>query len=170
MTSNANGLAMGDAGSYRAAEDAMRMAGIDADSPVQFVGHSQGGMVAAGLIASGDYNAQGLFTVGGVVSQGLVTDSVPWLAIEHTDDLVPALGGTRTAPNAVLVRREALAGAPIPSDTLLPAHELTRYRETAALVDASEDGRTAAVLARLNQLGSGATAVTSSLFYARRVP
>jgi hypothetical protein len=127
-------------------------------------------MVAAGLVASGDYNAQGLFTVGGVVPQGLVTDAVPWLAIEHTDDLIPALGGTRVAPNAVLVRREAFAGTPIPSDTLLPAHELTRYRETAALVDASHDGRSGAVLAKLNQLGTGATAVTSYRYFARRVP
>ena len=170
MTSNAAGLSMGDAGSYRAAEEAMRMAGIDANSPVQLVGHSQGAMVAAGLVASGEYNARGLFTVGGVVPQGLVPDGVPWLAIEHTDDLVPALAGTRSAPEAVLVRREALAGAPIPSDTLLPAHELTRYRETAALVDASKDGRTSEVLSRFNQLGTGATEVTSYSFLARRVP
>ena len=170
MTSNVNALAMGDAGSYRAVEEAMRLAGITADSPVQFAGHSQGGLVAAALAGSGDYNTQGLFTVGGVVSQNLVPDGVPWLAIEHTDDLVPALGGNRSAPDAVLVRREVFAGETVPSDVLLPAHELSRYRQTAALVDGSDDGRTGGVLAKLNRLGSTAGAVTTTRYLATRVP
>lgn len=169
MTSNVEGLSMGDAGSYRALEEAMRLAGIDADSPVQFVGHSQGALVASAAAASGDYNTQGLFTVGGVVSQRLVPEGVPWLAIEHTDDLVPALGGNRTAPDAVLVRREVFAGATVPGDTLLPAHELVRYRDTAALLDGSRDGRSGPVLDRLNQLGSGADSVTTTRYLARRL-
>src|SRR5690554_7899464 len=89
MTSNVHTLSMGDAGSYRAAQEAMRLAGIDATTPVQFVGHSQGALVASALAGSGDYDARGLLTVGGVVSQSLVPEGVPWVAIEHTDDLVP---------------------------------------------------------------------------------
>ncbi|MEX1080094.1 MAG: hypothetical protein WED09_13410 [Homoserinimonas sp.] len=168
MTSNVQGLSMGDAGSYRAVEEAMRLAGIDPDSPVQFVGHSQGGLVAAALAGSGDYNARGLLTVGGVVSQGLVPEGVPWLAVEHTDDLVPALGGNRTAPDAVLVRRRAFAGETVPNDSLLPAHELTRYRDTAAMLDDSRDGRSGELLNRLNELGGNAEAVTTTRYHARR--
>ncbi|HEU4808083.1 MAG TPA: hypothetical protein VFT01_07450, partial [Homoserinimonas sp.] len=170
MTSNVNALSMGDAGSYRAAEEAMRLAGIDSASPVQFAGHSQGALVASALASSGDYNAQGLFTVGGVVSQRLVPEGVPWLAIEHTDDLVPALGGNRVVPDAVLVRRQLFAGEVVPSDTLLPAHELSRYRETAALLDGSDDGRSGPLLQRLNSLAAGAETVTTTRYLARRVP
>jgi len=169
MTSNVHALSMGDAGSYRAVEEAMRAAGIDADSPVQFVGHSQGGLVTSAIAASGDFNAQGLYTVGGVVSQSLVPEGVPWLAIEHTDDLVPALGGNRSAPDAVLVRREVFADQAVPSDTLLPAHELTRYRETAAMLDSGGDARSAEVLERLNSLGRDAETVTTTRYLARRL-
>ena len=169
MTSNVNSLSMGDAGSYRAAKEAMLLAGIDSDSPVQFVGHSQGGLVAAALASSGEYNAQGLFTVGGVVSQDLVPDGVPWLAIEHTDDLVPALAGNRIAPDAVLVRRQVFGGEEVPSDTVLPAHELRRYRDTAAMLDGSDDGRSGPLLDRLNSLGDSVESVTSTRYLARRV-
>lgn len=170
MTSNVNALSMGDAGSYRAAVEAMRMAGVEADSPVQFTGYSQGGLVAAALAGSGDYNAQGLFTVGGVVSDDLVPRGVDWVAIEHTDDLVPALGGDRSAPDAVLVRRQVFAGTAVPGDTLLPAHELARYRETAAMLDRSGDGRSGEMLTRLNRVGAGTTTVTTTEYLARRIP
>lgn len=169
MTSNVHNLAMGDAGSYRAAQEAMRLAGIDANTPVQFVGHSQGALVASALAGSGDYDARGLLTVGGVVSQRLVPEGVPWLAIEHTDDLVPALGGNRVAPDAVLVRRQAFLGETVPSDSLLPAHELSRYRETAALLDDARDSRSTAVLDTLNEFSRGADTVTSTRYLSRRI-
>jgi hypothetical protein len=170
MTSNVHTLAMGDAGSYRAAQEAMRLAGIDANTPVQFVGHSQGALVASALAGSGDYDARGLLTVGGVVSQRLVPEGVPWVAIEHTDDLVPALGGNRVAPDAVLVRRQAFLGETVPSDTLLPAHELGRYRETAAMLDDAQDGRAETVLDTLNEFSRGADTVTSTRYLSRRLP
>jgi len=170
MTSNVHTLAMGDAGSYRAAQEAMRLAGIDANTPVQFIGHSQGALVASALAGSGDYDARGLLTVGGVVSQRLVPEGVPWVAIEHTDDLVPALGGNRVAPDAVLVRRQAFLGETVPSDTLLPAHELSRYRQTAALLDSVQDGRSSAVLDTLNEFSRGADTVTSTRYLSRRLP
>lgn len=170
MTSNVNALAMGEAGSYRAVEEAMRLAGIEADSPVQFIGHSQGGLVASALAGSGDYNSQGLYTVGGVVSQRLVPEGVPWLAIEHTDDLVPALGGNRTAPDAVLVRRQVFAQEVVPSDSLLPAHELARYRETAALLDHSADGRSGPLREHLNRMAAATETVITTRYLARRMP
>ncbi|MCU1545516.1 MAG: hypothetical protein JWP30_616 [Homoserinimonas sp.] len=136
MTSNLTSLALGDAGSYRAVEAAMRDAGIEKDSPVHFTGHSQGGLVASMLAASGDYNTQGLFTMGAPVGQISVPSDVPWIAIEHTNDLVPALGGVWDNPDAIRVRRELFIDGEVPSDATLPAHELKRYRETAALFDA----------------------------------
>lgn len=169
MTSNVHALAMGDAGSYRSAQEAMRLAGITANTPVQFIGHSQGALVASALAGSGDYDARGLLTVGGVVSQRLVPEGVPWVAIEHTDDLVPALGGNRVAPDAVLVRRQALLGETVPSDSLLPAHELSRYQQTAALLDGAGDSRSGAVLDTLNEFSRGVTTVSSTRYLSRRV-
>lgn len=168
MTSNANSLAMGDPGSTRAVQEAMRQAGVTAESPVQFSGHSQGALIAAGLAGSGEYNAQGMFTVGGPVSQVLVPEGVPWLAIEHKDDLVTGLAGNRVAPEALLVSRDYFAGETVPADTPLPAHELLRYRETAALADASEDGRTGNMVNKLNSIGAGATSVTTTTYVGRR--
>ena len=57
LTSNVTGVAGLDAGSLRATELAMHDAGIRPDDEVQFVGFSQGGLVAARLAASGEWNA-----------------------------------------------------------------------------------------------------------------
>lgn len=92
------------------------------------------------------------------------------MAVEHTDDLVPALGGNRIAPEAVLVRRQVFAADGVPSDTVLPAHELSRYRETAAMLDGVRDERSGPFLDRLNEPGGNAESVITTRYLARRVP
>src|SRR5690606_38755981 len=62
MRSNLGALAGGDPASLRAVEAAMRAAGIDGETPVTFVGYSQGGLLAARLAASGEWQAAGLVT------------------------------------------------------------------------------------------------------------
>lgn len=155
-TSNLVAVADQGAGSYRAVAEAMRRAGIGAGDPVIPIGHSQGGLVAAHLAAAGEFNTVAVATFGAPVAQVPVPDGLPTLAVEHTDDLVPALGGTDTHPEARLtVRREVYAGAPVP-DSPLPAHSLTNYRETARLLDASTEPRLADFRARLATLAGTA--------------
>lgn len=172
MTSNIReeaGEVVGEnAGSYRAVQQAMADAGIDKSSPVVFNGHSQGGLVAARLAASGEYDAKGLFTFGAPAAQVAVPANVPWVALEHTDDLVPALGGSWSSHDAVIVRREAFDGVPVPTDVALPAHQRDVYSETARLADHSVEPRLAGAVAKLGAFDSGATAVTSTVYIARR--
>ena len=151
MTSNVVGIAGAKAGSYRAAEAAMKLAGIRADSSVVFTGYSQGGLVAAQLAASGDYRTAGLFTLGAPAGQVAVPKAVPYVAIEHTEDIVPAVGGTWASSAPVLVRRSVFGGKPANSTLVFPAHQLSQYRASAALLDRSDDQRVAAALGALDE-------------------
>ncbi|MDN4640464.1 hypothetical protein QCD70_09435 [Agreia sp. PsM10] len=141
MTSNVESMSAGDGASYRAAVEAMRDAGIRPGDPVLEVGYSQGGLLAVQLEQSGDYSVQGVVTLGSPVGQ--LETAAPTLTIAHTEDLVPALGGLDTASgdDRVLVRRTLYDDAPMPTGDAFPSHDLDAYRETAGLVDASNDPR-----------------------------
>ncbi len=169
MTSNvsalANGIGGDSAGSSRAAVQAMRDAGISSTTPVTITGYSQGGLLAADLAASGDFWVDGLVTFGAPAGQVAVPHDIPYLAIEHTNDLVPALGGTFASSEPVIVRRE-LSPAELAGPAVLPAHELSTYSATARLIDTSSDERLSGLLRRLE--GSAATPVSSTLYRAIR--
>ncbi len=169
LTSNVAALAGTDSGSYRAVEAALADAGADGDSEIVLTGHSQGGLIASQLAASGEYEVKQLYTVGAPAAQIPVPETVPWVAIEHTDDVVPALGGTWTSADPVLLRREAFEGRPPDPDHTFPAHRLEEYRATAALADASEEGRLVATRGRMDEFGAGAVRVESTLYDAERV-
>lgn len=136
-TSNLWASAELPSGSERAVRQAMADAGVTASSPVEFTGYSQGGLVAARLAASGDYVTEGLVTFGAPTAQIEVPSTVPFVAVEHTDDLVPAAGGRRETGEAVLVERQAFAGRAVP-ETWFPAHAREEYAHTAGLMDAAE--------------------------------
>jgi hypothetical protein len=169
MTSNLNSMAGGESGSYRAVEEAMRLEGIDANSPVVFNGHSQGGLIAAQLAGSGDYNTKGVFTLGAPAAQIDVPASIPWVAVEHSDDLVPALAGNWQGSDPVLVRREVFADRPVSTDVVFPAHQLEAYRETARLIDESHEQRLVRSGGEFAEFGAGSTKAESTLYSAERV-
>lgn len=167
MTSNVTAMAGESAGSYRAVEQAMQLAGITADSPVTITGYSQGGLIAAQLAASGDFRVEGLITLGAPAGQVSVPHDIPYLAIEHTNDLIPALGGTFVSSDPVIVRRQLFDGAPPLSEFVLPAHQLANYVDTAGLVDDSSNLTIAAITARMGN--ESARTMTSTLYLAKRV-
>jgi len=137
MTSNITAVAEQGAGSYRAVVQAMREAGIRPTDAVITVGHSQGGLVAAQLATTGEFHTVAVATFGAPVAQVPVPPGLPSVAVEHTDDLVPAFGGSEgPAPARLTVRRRLYADAAVPASPL-PAHGLVNYRATARLVDAS---------------------------------
>ena len=168
MTSNMNAVAGREAGSYRAVTAAMAGAGITPSSPVMFTGYSQGGLIAAELAASGDFETRGLFTLGAPAAQVEVPTSIPWVALEHTDDIVPAVGGSWASADPVLVRRQLFDGSPVSTEEMLPAHQLAGYRETAALVDASHETRVVSALAAFDSFSDGTTSVDSTLYHGVR--
>lgn len=167
MTSNITAMSGASAGSYRAVEEAMQRAGIQQSSAVTITGYSQGGLIAAQLAASGDFVVDGLITVGAPAGQVAVPHTIPYLAIEHTNDLVPALGGTFVSSDPVIVRRQLFDGTPPPGEKVLPAHELSNYRQTAGLVDRSTNLKISETLTRFQH--SRFDEVTSTLYRAERV-
>jgi hypothetical protein len=142
LSSNVAAIAEQGAGSYRSVVAAMREAGVQPADPVLQVGHSQGGLVASQVAASGEFNTVMIATFGAPNGQVAVPDGLQFVAIEHSDDLVPALGGVadRTT-DRVVVRREVFASEPVPRDQALPAHALAAYRVTGRLMDASPEPR-----------------------------
>jgi predicted alpha/beta-hydrolase family hydrolase len=164
LTSNFANAAGRQSGAYRSVVEAMRLAGVTDTSPVQFTGYSQGGATAALLAASGDYSTAGLTTFGAPAGEIVVPDSVPTVVVEHTDDLVPALGGTQKNGDAVTIRREVFGGRELPDRELVPAHDLRYYAETARLMDSARSDQVVGAARSLESFASGATTVTSTVF------
>jgi pimeloyl-ACP methyl ester carboxylesterase len=168
LTSNIHAIAELPAGSDRAVREAMKHAGINSGSPVVFTGHSQGGMIAANLAASGDFNARGVVTIGAPDGNIIVNADVPVISIAHTDDLVTVLNGPRTDPHTIVVERQAFANREIPEGAILPAHDRLEYRETATRADQATHSELAAAIAAIDGMTQGATPVSHSLYLARR--
>jgi hypothetical protein len=138
LTSNVAGVAGLPAGSIRATEQAMRDAGISSASEVQFVGFSQGGLVAARLTADGDWNAVGLETYGAPTGNVELPEGLAGMAVRNTDDFVPALAGPQLDHHLLQVERRAFEpGAPIPNELPAPAHQRSAYVATAQQIDAA---------------------------------
>ncbi|MBN9605605.1 MAG: hypothetical protein J0G30_03235 [Actinomycetales bacterium] len=153
MTSNVAGVAGLDAGSIRAVQVAMDDAGIAGSDEVQFTGFSQGGMVAARLAASGDWNAVGLASYGGPTGNIALPEGLAGMAIRNTDDLVPALAGPQTDDHLLQIERRAFApGDPIPPQAA-PAHQREAYLATASAVDQARSGAVREQVARLDAFG-----------------
>lgn len=163
MTSNITAIAELDSGSYLAAVMAMREAGISAEDNVILVGHSQGGLVAAQLAASGEYRVSDVVTVGAPLHQVELPDEVNLVAVEHNEDVIPSLSGV-AAPASVAthitVTRSLYSHSAVPRGEVLPAHNLSRYVETAAVMDRSGDPKLAAEQKRIAEKTQGEATVT----------
>jgi hypothetical protein len=163
------GVANESTASYRAVESAMAQAGITAKSPVVLNGYSQGGLIASLVASSGKYNVKGVVTFGAPSSQVHVPSSIPVLSVRNSEDLVPATSGYDTNPSAVVVQRAAFAHGGIPTDWAVPAHRLSYYQETAAVVDQSASGEVRGVLDPLDSFAAGTHRVDSTLWVATRI-
>lgn len=116
----------------------LRRCGARPDEPVLLVGHSLGGIVAAQLATDPAVRRQAnithVVTAGSPIGNTPVPAGVRVLSLEHQDDAVPWADGARNPdrPGWVTVRAPSGVGA-------TGAHELARYAETAAAVEASHD-------------------------------
>jgi hypothetical protein len=170
FTSDMNGVGGHPSASYQAVVSAMKQAGVTSSSPVVLNGYSQGGLLASQLAASQNFNVQGVVTFGAPSAQVAIPASIPVLTVRNAEDLVPATSGYDINPNAVVVERPVFATTPVPSDWAVPAHRLSYYQETAAVVDQARSSEVRGVLDPLNSFGAGATRVDSTLWAAIRVP
>ena len=160
-----------DAASSAAVRAALVDAGVAPGEPVHAFAHSQGAMVAERLAQEGEYDIETLVTLGAPTTGPLPSD-VTAVTIRHTDDPVAALAGPlpadeRGAPGGFVAERMA---DPLPGlrDIAMPAHALTSYVDTGALLDASQDPRVRAVDPLWDRLGR-AESVRATEYGAERV-
>ncbi|MET1051917.1 MAG: hypothetical protein ABWX65_04685 [Mycetocola sp.] len=171
LGSNLAGIAGDDAAAYRATLDAMDEAGIKPGDRVTLVGHSQGGIVAARVAASGVYDTEALVTFGSPTGQIPIPAAVAHLAVEHAEDITPALGGEPLDGSAGRERIVVTRSVTDPGSSGVPfvgPHAMTGYADTAALIDASDDPRLDRVKAAIDALGDTRTPGTSTLYRAER--
>ncbi|HEY8317565.1 MAG TPA: hypothetical protein VIG76_01915 [Amnibacterium sp.] len=151
LRSDVTGVAGQRSDSELALASAMRAAGVRPDDPVLLVGHSQGALDAVRLAQRGEFDVQGVVTLGGPTGQLELRGDVPELSVEHEEDPVPSLAGLPAAGagglHRLVVRRSLYGGGAPPGPPILPfgagaqPHALTAYRETLALADESPDPR-----------------------------
>lgn len=181
MTSNLHGIADdaeldalpatgAEAGALeRAAHAAMREAGVAPGDPLLAVGYSAGGIVAAKLASDPEFGVVGAVNLGGPVASAPTREGVALLSIEHEEDLVPATGGAgHPSPDRVTVSRSVLEPGRA-YDAVFPAHELERYRQTAELVDASEEERLASFGSLIGDVTGGGAGLRSDWVATREV-
>jgi hypothetical protein len=168
LTSNFHGMADLPAGSYRGVEDALRQAGVTKANPIVFTGHSQGGLLAETLARSGNYNTLGVVTIGAPTGHISAPASFPVIAMEHTEDIVPALGGSHRDSATFVVRRAALAHGSLPEGIFFPAHERTEYAQTARMADEASNRSLREAIATIDTVSSGARRTESTTWIATR--
>jgi hypothetical protein len=174
LTSNVTGVAGLSSGSLRATEAAMHDAGVRAGDAVQFVGFSQGGLVAARLAGSGDWNAAGLETYGAPSGDISLPPGLAGMAVRNSDDFVPALGGPQRDHHLLQVERRAFApGSEIPTELPAPAHQRSAYVATATEIDRAESSAVREQVAAMDDFTRQYTqqqgsAVTVTVYHAER--
>lgn len=176
LTSNVGGVGGLDVGAFRASEVAMRDAGVTADTEVQFVGFSQGGLIASMLAGSGDWNTAGIQTFGAPAGNIELPEGLTGMAVRNSDDFIPMLAGPQLDHHVLQVERQAFApGQPLPDYHAAPAHQRDAYMATAEVVDRATS---AAVREQTDALDAftgdyatqpGAT-ITATSYHAQRVP
>jgi len=134
MTSNLVAIGGHPSDSEVGVRKVMQSPAVTSADNVVVVGHSQGGLIAQRVTALGNSNVSDLVLVGAPTARVEMPAGVRVVAIENTNDPVPALGG-QTPPGKVDVtfRRDA----PVTSHDPLGAHHLPSYRATAQAFDAS---------------------------------
>jgi hypothetical protein len=176
LTSNVTGVAGLQAGSLRATEAAMRDAGVQPGDAVQFVGFSQGGLVAARLAASGDWNAAGLETYGAPSGNIALPSGLHGMAVRNSDDFIPALAGPQLDHHLLQVERRAfLPDSDMPTELPAPAHQRSAYVAAAAEIDQATSAAVREQIAALDSFTADYTSapgsqVTVMMYHGERVP
>lgn len=123
------------AGSQAAVEEALKAAGVNPTDELIVAGYSQGGMVAGALASgTGGFNVSAIVTMGAPIAQLDLPSDTAVMAIEHSNDVIPALSGAINplTENWVTVGREIDLHL---GQSALTAHELDAYVETSKLID-----------------------------------
>ncbi|WP_243228547.1 hypothetical protein [Microbacterium sp. CIAB417] len=156
--------------SYQATLDALRQAGAEPGDVVDVYGYSQGGMVAANLAMSDEFEVRTTVLAGSPNVPALDADQT-LIRLSHTDDVVNSLAGGgwpagTGSDDSLVIRREGDPGFSV-KDLILEPHMIENYVETAELADASGDVRLEAYRDRLRVLAD-AVSIESTEYAADR--
>lgn len=97
MLTNTEAVAGMNTGPARAVQAALESMKVDATTPVELVGHSQAGIVAANLAAdpsfTSHYNVRSVITAGSPVAGAMnrMPENIHMISFENSNDLVPKL-------------------------------------------------------------------------------
>lgn len=162
----------------RVVDQAMRAAGIRPGEPVLVVGHSQGGLVAARVVADPAirerYDVTAVLTAGSPIGGIDLPAGLEVMSLEHTQDAVPALDGRPNpdTPYRTTVERD-LSVSVDPRDraaaTPLAAHPLSVYERTARGLESSDDPSVQGFAAAIGEVLGGAVAARTTIFQGVRV-
>ncbi|MFK4807578.1 hypothetical protein ACI3KX_17095 [Microbacterium sp. ZW CA_36] len=130
--------------SYAVTEAALAAAGAQPGEAIHVFGFSQGAMIGSHLALEGPYDTQTLVSLGSPVDADVGPGTLS-VSVRHSDDPVVGLaGGGHAQPvgasGSFIVERVSDPDVAV-DEVGLPAHRLTAYAETAALVDGSSDPR-----------------------------
>lgn len=154
--------------SYDATRRALAAAGAESGDRVHIAGHSQGGMIGVRLAREGGYDVGTVVTFATPVEADL-DDDVLVVTVRHPDDPIVALTGGGLPTSAGSPESFVAERVVDPSirwgDVGIGVHQMDEYRETAALVDRSDDPRVKALHVQLATLG---TAVGTAVVYGAR--
>lgn len=145
-------------------EEAMGRAGIGPDDPVLLVGHSQGGMEAAAILADGSpFHVTHVVTAGAPTAQVHAFPAASHvLSLENRGDVVPLLDGHDNSDS----RQQVTLQFDDHETSVASNHSLHHYVRGAAAAEASADPSVREQLASLRShgfLGSRATATSQIL-------
>ena len=121
------------AASELAVRQSLEKLGVTDSDRLLLIGHSQGGIIASNLVVSGDYQTAGLISVGAPIAHQDL--DIPVVSIEHANDIVPALSGQTNPISKTWVTVQNTPEA----ETIVDAHSMNTYIETAKLMDQSTD-------------------------------
>ncbi|HTW18473.1 MAG TPA: alpha/beta hydrolase [Nocardioides sp.] len=166
LGTNFAGVAGADNAYVEAVLRAMREAGIPPDAPVNLLGHSQGGIVAARVaeaVSHGEggrsYRIDNVVTAGSPVDHVELPDDVSVLSLVNEYDIVPRLDGEAYGDDA----RHTTIVTEVQTGSVAGNHSMTElYRPMVDDLEASDDPAVRDALDRLSGLhpGGGSTAWT----------
>lgn len=176
MLSNLQEVAHQESDQSRAVLQAMSMAGIGSGEPVEFVGHSQGGIVAARLACdpavAQRYEVVSALTVGSPIAASTPPTGVRILAVENTRDIVPSLDGEANQDGVVTVQFDG-KGRGTSSEGVPAAHDVKTYQSFVADIETRTDDEALAPVhewqeSRTRRLGLTDETRTSEYVYETR--
>lgn len=106
------------------------------EANVILAGYSLGGVLAANIASSNEFNVTGVVTIGSPVGHLEIPAQIPVLSLQHQNDPVPAM----TAATNPLTENWATATRMVElgiAEPAINAHEFEHYEKTLALADTS---------------------------------